>query len=94
MFIGEHIYIIFLSLFVIKNFRSVFLKVGGITPVGTILRDMGAIKPKGEIRGENAQLLINHLVNFNSLLLWNFSFLQIFIYYDIFWSLLLKQFIR
>jgi len=41
------------------------LKVGGITPLGAILRGKGAIKPKGEIGwkqykgGKNAQLLIN-----------------------------------
>jgi len=56
-----------------------------------------AIKPKGEIGGKqhkggkNAQPLFNHWVNFNSLLLWYVSFLQILIYYDIHWSLLLKQ---
>jgi len=66
MFIGKHIFIIFLSLFVIRNFRSVVLKVGGITPLGAILRGKVAMKPKGQIRGEttqrvkNAQTLINH----------------------------------
>jgi len=65
MFIGKHIFIIFLSLFVIKNFRSVILKVGGITHLGAILRGKGAIKPKGEIGGKqhkggkNAQPLID-----------------------------------
>jgi len=55
MLVGKHIFIIFLSLFVIRNFTSVVLKVGGITPLGTILRDKGAIKPKWEIRGETTQ---------------------------------------
>jgi len=52
MSIGKHIFIIFLSLFVITNFRSVVLKVDGITPLGAILREKGAIKPKREIRGK------------------------------------------
>jgi len=43
---------IFLRLFVIRNFRSVVLKVDGITPLGAILRAKGAIKPKGEIEGK------------------------------------------
>jgi len=30
----------------------VILKVDGITPLGAILRDKWAIKPKGEIRGK------------------------------------------
>jgi len=30
----------------------VVLKVGGITPLGAILRGKGAIKPKGEIGGK------------------------------------------
>jgi len=51
MFIGIH-FIIFLSLFVIRNLRSMVLKVGGITPLGAILRGKGAIKPKGEIGGK------------------------------------------
>jgi len=55
MFIGKHIFIIFLSLFVIRNFRSVVLKVGGITLLGAILRGKGAIKPKGEIGGGTTQ---------------------------------------
>jgi len=65
MFIGKHIFIIFLSLFVIRNFRSVVLKVGGFIPLGAILRSTGAIKPKGEIGGKqhkggkNAQSLNN-----------------------------------
>jgi len=65
MFIGKHIFIIFLSLFVIRNCRSVVLKVGGITTLGAILRDKVAIKPKGKIGGKqhkggkNAQPLIN-----------------------------------
>jgi len=65
MFIGKHIFINFLSHFVIRNFRSVVLKVGGITPLGAILRGKEAIKPKGEIErkqqkgGKNAQPLIN-----------------------------------
>jgi len=49
---GKHIFIIFLSLSVIRNFRSVVLKVGGITPLGAISRGKGAIKRKGEIGGE------------------------------------------
>jgi len=52
MFSGKHFLIIFLSLFVIRHFRYVVLKVGGITPLGAILRDNGAIKPKAEIGGE------------------------------------------
>ena len=65
------------------------LKVGGINPFGAILRGKGAIKPKGEIGGKqnkggkNAQLLINRWVNFNNLVVWHVSFLQILIYYDI-----------
>jgi len=58
MVIGKHIFIIFLSLFVLRNFRSVVLKVGGITSLGAILRGKGEIKPKGET-GKNAQPLIN-----------------------------------
>jgi len=54
MFIGKHIFIIFLSLFIIRNFRSVVLKVGGITPLGAIFRGKGAIKPKGD-GGETTQ---------------------------------------
>ena len=100
MLIGKHIFIIFLSPFVKRNFRTVVLKLGGITPLGAIFKGKGAIKPKGEIGGKqhkggkNAQPLINRGVNFNSLLLWHVNFLQILIYYDIRWSLLLKQFIR
>ena len=65
MLVGKHIFIIFLSLFVIRNFTSVVLKVGGIIPLGTILRGKGAKKPKGEIGGKqhkggkNAQPLIS-----------------------------------
>jgi len=65
MFIGKHIFIIFLSLSVIRNFRSVFLNVAGIIPLEAILRGKGAIKPKGEIggkqhkRGKNVQPLFN-----------------------------------
>jgi len=65
MFVGKHIYIIFLSLFVLRNCRSAVLKLGGITPLGAILKGKGAIKPKVEIGGKqhkgdkNAQLLIN-----------------------------------
>jgi len=47
MFIGKHIFIIFLSLFVIRNFRSVILKVGGITHLGD--------KTKGGDRWETTQ---------------------------------------
>jgi len=52
MFIGKHIFIIFLGLFVIRNFRSAVLKVGGITPLGASLRGKGVIKPKGEVGGK------------------------------------------
>jgi len=45
MFVGKLIYIIFLNPFVIRNFRSVVLKVGGSTPSGVMLRG------KGEVRG-------------------------------------------
>jgi len=38
MFVGKHIFIIFLSLFVTRNSRSVVLKVGEITLLGAILR--------------------------------------------------------
>jgi len=57
MFIIKHIFIIFLSLFVTRNFRSVVLKMGGITLVA-ILRGKGAIKPKGRW-GKTTQTL-NH----------------------------------
>ena len=53
--------------------------------------DRGAKQHRG---GENDQPLIDHWVNFSSLLLWLFSILQILIYYDHRWRLLLKQFIR
>jgi len=65
MFIGKYIYIIFLSLFGIRNFRLVVLRVGGINPLGAILRGKGSINPKGEMGvkqhkgGKNAQPLIN-----------------------------------
>jgi len=65
MFIDKHIFIIFLSLFIKRIFRSVVLKVGEITPLGAILRGKGVIKPKGEIGGKqheggkNTQPLIN-----------------------------------
>jgi len=64
MFIGKHIFVIFLSLFVIRNFRSVVLKVSESHPWGDF-EDKEAIKPKGEIggkqkkRGKNVQPLIN-----------------------------------
>jgi len=45
MFIGKHIFIIFLSLFVIRNFRSMLLKAGGYTPLVAILSGKAAIKP-------------------------------------------------
>jgi len=48
-------FIIFLNLFVIRNLRSAVLKVGGINPLGAILRAKGAIKPKGEIGGKTTQ---------------------------------------
>jgi len=47
MFIGKHIFINFLSHFVIRNFRSVVLKVGGITPLEAILRGKEAINQRG-----------------------------------------------
>jgi len=50
----------------------------------------GANKHHG---GENAQPLIDDWVNFSILLLWRVSSLQILIYYDNLWRLLLKQFI-
>jgi len=57
MFIGiNKFFIVFLSLFVIGNFRSVVLTVGGITPLLAILRGKGAMKPKGEIgEGNNTK---------------------------------------
>ena len=51
----------------------------------------GAKQHKG---GKNAQPLIDHWINFRSLLLWLVSFSQIRIYYDNRWRLLLKQFIH
>jgi len=75
MFIDKHIFIIFLSLFVIRNFRSVVLKLGGIISLGAILRGKGATKQIEEIGGKqhkggkNAQPLIHRRVNFNILLL-------------------------
>jgi len=72
-----------------------------IDPFWAILMGKGVKKPKGAIRGktqkhkmgENVQPLIDHWVNFSSLLLWLVSFLHILIYYDNN-RLLLKQFIR
>jgi len=49
LFIGNHIFIIFLSLFVIRNFRSIVLKLYGIAPLGAIMRGKGVIKPKGDV---------------------------------------------
>jgi len=46
---------------------------GGISPLGAILRSKGAKQYKG---GENAQPLIDHWVNFSRLLLCLVSFLQ------------------
>jgi len=40
-------FLIFLSLFVIRIIRSVVLKVGGITPLGAILRGKEAINQRG-----------------------------------------------
>jgi len=43
--------------------RTVFLKLGGIAPLGAILMNKGAKKSKGAIKhqgGENAQPLIDH----------------------------------
>ena len=54
----------------------------------------GVIGGKTHKGGENAQPVIDHWVNFNSLLLWLVSFLQILIYYDNRWRMLLKQFFR
>jgi len=51
MFIGKHIFIIFLSLFVIRNFGSLVLKVSRITPWGEFERQ-GGVKPKREIGGK------------------------------------------
>ena len=51
---------------------------------------MGRKKHQG---GENAQPLIDDWVNFRIQLLWLVSSLQILIYYDNRWRLLLKQFI-
>jgi len=56
MFIGKHIFIIFLGLFVIRNVRSVFLKVGGITPLGGEFEGQRGDKTKGEDRGETTQM--------------------------------------
>jgi len=61
MFIGKHIFIIFLSLFVIRNFRSVVLN----RPLGGDFEGQGGDKTKGGDKGEttqggeNAQPLIN-----------------------------------
>jgi len=74
----------------IPTSRSVFLKMGGIVPLGAIVMGKGAKKHQ---RGENAQPLIDHWVNLSILLLWLISSLQILIYYDNRWRLLLKQFI-
>jgi len=52
MFISKHIFIIFLSLFVIRNFRSVVLKVGGIAPD---FEEQGGDKTKGGDRWETTQ---------------------------------------
>jgi len=54
MFIGKHIFIIFLSLFVIRNFRSVVLKAGGITPLGAILRGIGEIGGEKHKKGKRS----------------------------------------
>jgi len=40
-------FLVFLSLFVIRIIRSVVLKVGGITPLGAILRGKEAINQRG-----------------------------------------------
>jgi len=62
--------------------------VGGIALLGAILMRKGAKKHKG---GESAQRLIDHWVHFSSLLLCLVSFLQILIYYDNCWRLLLNH---
>jgi len=55
MLIGKHTFLIFASLFVIRNFRSVVLKVGGITALGMILRGNGGDKTKGGDEGKTTQ---------------------------------------
>jgi len=55
MFIGKHIFIIFLSLSVIRNFRSVFLNVAGIIPLEGDFEGQGGHKTKGGYRWETAQ---------------------------------------
>jgi len=78
----------------------VFLKVGGIAPLGAMFNSKGAKKANGAIvwakqrqGGEKAQPVIDHWVNFRSLILWLVSFLQILIYSDNHLRLLLQQFI-
>jgi len=58
----------------------VFLKVGGIALLGAIFNGKGAIGwAKQRKGGEKAQPVIDHWVNFGSLMLWLVSFLQILI---------------
>jgi len=73
---------------------TVVLKVGGIDPLGAILRDKGAIEGKRIQTWRNCSTTNRSLSNFSNLELWHVSFLQILIYYDNRWRLLLKQFIR
>ena len=75
-----------------------FLKVGGIAPLGAILRMVsGRNKQRGRQGakqhqgGQNAQPLIDHWVNFSSPILRLVSFLQILFWYDNRWRLLLQQ---
>jgi len=55
MFVGKHIYNIFLSLFVLRNCRSAVLKLGGITPLVGDFKGQGGDKTKGGDRGETTQ---------------------------------------
>jgi len=61
-----------------------------------ILMGKGAKKTKGAIGGRNntkGAKMLDHWVNFSSLLLWLVRFLQMLIYYDNRLRLLLKLFI-
>jgi len=84
--------------YIFKSFESsnsVFLTVGGIAhPDGQGgEKTKEAIGGKKHQGGENAQLLVDDWVNFSILLLWHERSLQILIYYDNRWRLLLKQFL-
>jgi len=67
----------------------VVIKMGGIAPVGAILRSRRRKKQKGRQgakqhkKDKNAQPLIDHCVNFSILFLWLVGFLQILIYYSL-----------